>query len=312
MTLKDKEYNPDSGAEAQLDDSFYPKDKNDYSIALLLTFGNFSYFTAGDLSSTFEKDVAYHVNYFYGPITVWKAGHHGAQTSSSPGTVGFLQGRFCVLSCGTDNMHGHPHQATIDHLESLNDLGVPCAYYATGQAQAGSSKPQPGVLGKNGADDKGTIIVRARQAAVKDQEAFEVWTEKNNTSKAKDGWEQVVCDARKAPRTQNSQAAVQESSSSGKASKPLSEKKKQEKKDRKKQRSTVKLDRAREMLNKAITSNLPADGEMSYRLQMFSEDNKEWFESYVKRLAQRDLDDRYIGREVDKMAKEIIRKLHIT
>jgi beta-lactamase superfamily II metal-dependent hydrolase len=306
-TLGALEYDPSPQAELQIDRSSYPTDKNDYSIALLLTFGSFSYFSAGDLSGSFEEDVAYHVNYFYGPVTVWKAGHHGAQTSSSARAVSYLQGRFCVLSFGTDNMHGHPHQAPLDHLEALNGAKVPCTYYATGQAQAGPFNPaKPGVLGSNGRDDKGTIIVRTTQALVKSQEAFEVWTERNNN-----GWEPVVCAARAAPRVQNSQAPIVASASVGKKSKPLSSKQKHDKKARSTARKNEQLDRARKLLNKAIAQQMPPDMQAAYDIQIIRKDTAEWFEGYVQRLSGYDLDGKLVMRDAAKMAREILHGLGI-
>lgn len=205
-------------AELQMEEYLYPSGgdaKNDYSIGILISFGHFRYFAAGDLSGQYEDEIAQYINAIYGPVTVWKAGHHGAQGCSGPTTVGALQGRFCVLSFGTDNGHGHPHQAVIDHLESLNTLGVPCTYYSTGQSLP-TAKVKAAMFGKNGRDDRGTIIVRTNEAVAATQEAFEVWTTKNNN-----GWEGFAA-KRADPRLPCTIAKVAPSAHLGTASKPRS------------------------------------------------------------------------------------------
>jgi beta-lactamase superfamily II metal-dependent hydrolase len=264
-------------AEKQMQDAFYPTDKNDYSIALFLEFGNFRYFTAGDLSGTYEDDAAYHVNYFYGPVSAWKAGHHGAQTSSWPRTVGYLQGRFCVLSFGSNNQHSHPHQAVIDHLENLNAAKIDCTYYGTGQATQ---------IGKNGVGGKGTIIIRATEAAVATKEAFEVWTAKDQI------WQVFEC---KRPATTNNLIDIAPSDKLGKASKPMSDEKKKEKADRKEQRRNEAAAKLRAALDDFAGRTVSDD--------TIKEHQKE-FDAQVTLVLQASDDDAQAAKSAELLAKK--------
>lgn len=165
--------------EMQLPLSYYPRNINNLSIALHLTFGKFSYFTAGDLSDKYEEHVAYIIANQYGPVSAWKAGHHGAGECTSEKVAGYLQGRICVFSFGTANSYGHPFQAPIDHLEALNLAKVPCDYFCTGEIIE-SSNPnfKYGELGGHGYDNQGTIIISAIESEVMLSEKFHVDAEK--------------------------------------------------------------------------------------------------------------------------------------
>lgn len=44
-----------------------------------------------------------------GQVQIWKAGHHGSNTSGSPGWVQHLSPELIVASCGTGNKYGHPN-----------------------------------------------------------------------------------------------------------------------------------------------------------------------------------------------------------
>lgn len=304
QTIGVNEFNPDG--ELQVAEAMYPTDKNDYSIALLLTFGQFSYFTAGDLSESFEEDVAHHVNFFFGPVSAWKAGHHGAQGSSSPAALGYLQGRFCVLSYGTDNSHGHPHQATIDQLESLNGVGEPCTYYGTGNTKGVSAtKRQVGTIGAHGRDNLGTIRIRVQEAVASVREEFEVWTEKNNPALLGGGWQTFTCQKQNTRLLQTT-APVVASGSLGKASRTLTDQQRHDKLKRKAGRRADELQDAEKLLLDVI--RLQGKGD-ALNLALKSKPNQELYDSYVERLASKDLESLYIRTEVKKMANELLGRL---
>ncbi|MEW5927782.1 MAG: hypothetical protein AB1941_09870 [Gemmatimonadota bacterium] len=306
QTIGENEFNPDG--ELQVVEAMYPTDKNDYSIALLLAFGQFSYFTAGDLSGTFEEDVAHHVNFFFGPVSAWKAGHHGAQGSSGPAALGYLQGRFCVLSYGTDNGHGHPHQATIDQLESLNGVGEPCTYYGTGSTKGISAgKRRVGTLGAHGRDDLGTIRIRVLEAVASVREEFEVWTERNNPTHQNGGWQTFTCQKKK-PRLRNTTAPVVASGSLGKASRTLTDQQRQDKLKRRNERHADAVQQARTLLLDAIRRKQGGSLDL-FNLALAWNGNRDLYESSVARLAAQDLEDRYIDRDVQKMAADLLKRM---
>ena len=52
---------------------------------------------------------------------VLQAGHHGSSTSSSYYFLRQVNPAYVVISCGKDNMYGHPHQ---EALSRFRDLGA--------------------------------------------------------------------------------------------------------------------------------------------------------------------------------------------
>lgn len=142
-----------------------PKDKNACSAALLLEFGHFRYFTAGDLCGYYEELLAHYMKFFLEEdwhVCAWKLGHHGAAEASSALVLKELRPSFGVISCGRDNGFGHPAQDTIDRLEAFNQV-YPCRYHITAKVvPATGEKLSIGVLPQSGnhRDQQGTIIIR--------------------------------------------------------------------------------------------------------------------------------------------------------
>ncbi|MCK5611771.1 MBL fold metallo-hydrolase, partial [Candidatus Pacearchaeota archaeon] len=101
---------------------FKPSSSNDNSnsIALLITFNDFDYFTGGDLTSKAEKSLAkgikncdaYHVN------------HHGSSSSSVIDFIEKLDPEVSIASNGTK--HGHPTKKVAGRL-----LGIESKFYQT-------------------------------------------------------------------------------------------------------------------------------------------------------------------------------------
>ena len=54
-------------------------------------------------------------------VTVYKAGHHGSDTSSSKDFVKALSPKYAVIMCGKDNSYGHPNKSTLETLEKYTD-----------------------------------------------------------------------------------------------------------------------------------------------------------------------------------------------
>lgn len=48
---------------------------------------------------------------------VLKAGHHGSRHSSSDDFLRRIRPKLTVISCGTGNRYGHPHQETLERLK---------------------------------------------------------------------------------------------------------------------------------------------------------------------------------------------------
>ncbi len=50
---------------------------------------------------------------------ILKAGHHGSKTASSIEFLRKVNPDIVILSCGTGNRYGHPHDITLNNLSSL-------------------------------------------------------------------------------------------------------------------------------------------------------------------------------------------------
>lgn len=54
----------------------------------------------------------------WGDYDFLKVGHHGSSGSSSAEFLEWVSPRLAVISCGKDNMYGHPHKETLERLET--------------------------------------------------------------------------------------------------------------------------------------------------------------------------------------------------
>ncbi len=53
-------------------------------------------------------------------ITVLKCAHHGsANGSNSEEFIGFVHPRYAIVSCGKDNLYGHPHKEVVERIDSV-------------------------------------------------------------------------------------------------------------------------------------------------------------------------------------------------
>ncbi len=90
-------------------------DNNANSIGLFLIVGKTTFYCGGDLPSVVEDTLT-----LPSPITVLKASHHGARTSTSDRFLTAVAPRDAIISVGADNRYGHPHQKTLDRLAAHN------------------------------------------------------------------------------------------------------------------------------------------------------------------------------------------------
>jgi hypothetical protein len=110
--------------------------ENDYSVALLLRFGQLDYVLGGDLSGQHLVGPAAAFSYHdletlvapaVGDVDVYRVNHHGSAFSSNPTWLGQLAPRVSIVSVGADNPHGHPDPGTLQRLLSTG------AVYLTGR-----------------------------------------------------------------------------------------------------------------------------------------------------------------------------------
>lgn len=97
----------------------YGDNKNDYSIAIRLTFGESSFLLTGDAEKEAEQDM---INTGLSlQSDVYKASHHGASTANTEAFLTAVNPSYVVISCGEGNSYGHPR---AEVLNRLRDMGV--------------------------------------------------------------------------------------------------------------------------------------------------------------------------------------------
>lgn len=50
---------------------------------------------------------------------ILKLGHHGSRTASGEGWLEAVHPQWAIVSCGRNNMYGHPHQVVLDRVQRL-------------------------------------------------------------------------------------------------------------------------------------------------------------------------------------------------
>lgn len=92
---------------------------NNYSVGIFLKHGENSFIFTGDAEKQAEKemiDAGVMLD-----ADVYKVGHHGSDTSSSPEFLAAVSPEYAVISCGTGNSYGHPKDITLENLSKYTD-----------------------------------------------------------------------------------------------------------------------------------------------------------------------------------------------
>lgn len=88
---------------------------NNYSVGVIIRHGGNSFLLTGDAEASAEKEMIESGR--LADVDVYKAGHHGSDTSSSDGFLDKVSPEIAVISCGTGNSYGHPSKSTLDKFE---------------------------------------------------------------------------------------------------------------------------------------------------------------------------------------------------
>ena len=91
---------------------------NNTSIVLRLTYHDVSFLFTGDCEREAEADIlesGYELS-----ATVLKVGHHGSDTSTSYPFLREVMPQYAVISCGSNNQYGHPHDDTLSKLRDAD------------------------------------------------------------------------------------------------------------------------------------------------------------------------------------------------
>lgn len=89
---------------------------NDQSLVCKIEYNGLRYLFMGDCSS--EVELALYAKYGSMDIDVLKVGHHGSATSTSSTFLTMIHPKVALISCGKNNMYGHPNEEVIERLQS--------------------------------------------------------------------------------------------------------------------------------------------------------------------------------------------------
>jgi len=94
-------------------------DIDNNSVVLRLSAGDISFLLSGDIMSETERELIRERKDL--AATVLKVGHHGSDTSTTPGFLAVVSPQVAVICCGADNRFGHPDAGVLSRL--LNEVG---------------------------------------------------------------------------------------------------------------------------------------------------------------------------------------------
>jgi competence protein ComEC len=93
------------------------EEQNNFSVVAMVSYGDIDYLMTGDAEMLNEEQM---INSGCSlDAEVLKVGHHGSRYSSSYQFLEAVSPEYAIISCGEDNQYGHPHQETIEMLESF-------------------------------------------------------------------------------------------------------------------------------------------------------------------------------------------------
>lgn len=149
-------------------DQFDQRD-NSASIGLLIQYGDFDFFVAGDLTGGGNNttDVESTVAQLVGDVDVLQLSHHGSSTSSNPTFLSTLKAEVGIVQAGRTNTFGHPSVEALDLFINTTpthgqrpappDADAPANrppfVFQTQQSPSGSSVSHQGIVAR------GTITV---------------------------------------------------------------------------------------------------------------------------------------------------------
>ncbi len=99
--------------------SYSGSSKNDSSMVIYSKIFNKSFLFTGDIESEGED---YIINKLDEEITFLKVAHHGSNTSSKREFLNKFKPKISLISCGLNNIYGHPDKEVLKRLEEINSI----------------------------------------------------------------------------------------------------------------------------------------------------------------------------------------------
>lgn len=95
----------------------YGDNNNDYSVGILLQYGEKRFLFTGDAEEASEEDmeksgIDLHAD-------VYKAAHHGSRSASTEVFMNAVNPQYAVISCGEGNSYGHPHSEVLNRFRQM-------------------------------------------------------------------------------------------------------------------------------------------------------------------------------------------------
>ncbi len=94
----------------------YGSETNNWSIGLVLQYGENRFLFTGDADQDAEKDILAEGEDV--SADVYKTSHHGSKTGSSEEFLDAVDPEYAVISCGEENKYGHPSAQTLNRLRT--------------------------------------------------------------------------------------------------------------------------------------------------------------------------------------------------
>lgn len=120
-----------------------PEDRNDASLVLRLSQGDFQMLLTGDLEKSGEDWLVEQARpATQNPLrcTILDAGHHGASNATGEALLDLAQPELVLISCGKNNRYGHPAPETLQRLEERGIRWYSTAEVGAIQVQVGKKK----------------------------------------------------------------------------------------------------------------------------------------------------------------------------
>ena len=98
-------------------------DANDCSAVYLIEYEDWGILMMGDASKESEECIINDLQEsgiltLLSNVDILKVGHHGSKTSTSDKLLSIISPKAAFISCGKNNIYGHPHTSTIQKLET--------------------------------------------------------------------------------------------------------------------------------------------------------------------------------------------------
>jgi competence protein ComEC len=93
------------------------ENRNENSVSLRLTYGDFSLLLTGDSAEEAERAMV--ASGLALRALVFKAGHHGSNTSSNDFFLAAVRPQIVIVSAGIDNRYGHPHPEVLERAAAV-------------------------------------------------------------------------------------------------------------------------------------------------------------------------------------------------